>query len=424
MEKTRAPRDNLILKKVRNINIYTLISLVLVAGLFCQIAFSLSTINFTISSSGRIGLRIFAASGSPSDIQTAVNSIAPFGGIVIIPSGTYYWNGEKVIIPGGVSVMGETPAGCKGHEFNWELYNATVILHNNASPSIMQPMFYVDGSNAKNTRIANIQFEATPPADTTEEASSLDKSIAIQFRNNLGQSRVDHCTFIDFCGKSIYSSRYTTGHTGVVRVLVDHCVISLPYKLSGSNWVWGYGCYPDSQITPTNNYWNDSTPQDYFGNWDNLPQGSNAMYIEDCHFSYCRHGTDAIQGAFYCARYNLFDGFENNLYTAGAIDMHGSGGWVSGKGCEAYNNIMISTGTKQVVWMYQLRGGSGLFYNNQIISTIPRIGTYDSYMIALCDDNVIDADYTEITDTYIWNNTYSGVSYLTVYSGGYQENVE
>ena len=201
-----------------------------------------------------------AASGSAADIQAAVNQVATAGdGTVIIPAGTFYWNNETVTIPGGVNVFGAGLAGCDGHPTFTE-YNASTILHNTAQPhpsntATVNPMFYANGINGRQVRISGIQFEATPPS--TSDDSGGDVAIIIY---RMLDFRVDHCTFINFSGTSVFA---TDSDTGNCRGVIDHCIISNPYKaVTGGQWAYGF------YVQGYNYYWNDTTAPitNYLGN--------------------------------------------------------------------------------------------------------------------------------------------------------------
>ena len=154
---------------------------------------------------------VTAKSGSAADLQAAINSLGSAGGTVYIPAGTYQWNGQTVTVPGGVNVIGASPAGDNGHEYNWATNTATTILHEN-SPGY--GMFSLDGSNGKASRISGIQFEASPPANPTVEnnmANNLGTGIGIDIEY-MKDFRIDHCTFINWVNIAVMANTHDTPH--------------------------------------------------------------------------------------------------------------------------------------------------------------------------------------------------------------------
>lgn len=339
---------------------------------------------------------VIAASGSAADIQAAVNLVAANGGgTVYLPAGTFYWNGETVNIPAGVNVIGASYAGCMGHENNWTSYSASTILHNNRPPingSQVPVMFLINpndpgpGTSHKATRISGIQFEATAPTDYDSENTGGGVAIII---NQIYNFRVDHCTFINFSGTSVFVDAGSGWNmTSTAYGVLDHNVVSLPYKLNqpppGQAWAWGYGFYVRGNFRTDVTYppfdpikanWYENV-NDIRGNYGGYP-AMGMMYVEDCLFRYNRHSLDSIQGGYYVSRFNLFDN-QACMYAAGMADLHGLT-FGSGRGNEVYNNTFIAFPGDQSTsypWIdrntfaYQLRGGAGLFFNNKYYGNI------------------------------------------------------
>ncbi len=403
-----------------------LFTVLLVAFSTCLSTFSLVYPSLIIPSTGMIGLPgVIAVSGFAADIQTAVDTVSNAGGGTVYlpnsanqPDGKWHWNGETVIIPGGVNVVGASYAGCVGHQYNWQSYSASTILHNDAQPtSSYHPpaMFRLKGTNGKSTRISGIQFEATAPIDSSAESTSESDSTAIHGAE-CKNYRIDHCTFINFCYLSTRMDAYTNwqqqGGPSSYGV-IDHCIYDNPYKDTtdplNKGWLGGYGADAEG------NMW-DNTEVTlgiwlYAGKFQSIPDVS-IMYVEDCHFSRCRHAIDGNQGAMMVTRFSLFDNpakyqLQNN--DIGEIDAHG-GGWPSPyvpAPCvcvEAYNNTIVGRpnfGTNAI----RIRGGSGLFYNNRFHPPDNYGGSNLQCLVYLDSDSNI-ANY-QVKNTYIWNNDYS-----------------
>lgn len=412
-------RNKLALKKLCSSKFRAVVLFLTAVIIFSYYASALLTSRFVISNRGQVGNDIYAASGSTSDIQAVVNLISSSGGTVHIPAGTFYWNGETVTIPGGVNVIGASPAGCKGHEGNWENYTATTILHNNHGQiSGDQPpeMFTIDGSNGKATRISGIQFEATGPTTTTNEEQGGSVAIYSWYAKNL---RIDHNTFINFANTAVSldsSSGWASGYSSYG--VLDHNLVDNPYKLSGSGWVWGYGFYSRGNMKPdhgANGNWNNDIT-DFAGVYGNV-DATTIMYVEDSKFLRTRHATDAIQGSWNVVRFSLF---EYAYPCWGDIDLHGSQTWYSGRGMEVYNNTIIGTTnyggiSPQNLGGVRLRGGSALVFNNNV--TYTQNSLYQTLMVLDDFDYSVTYAITNIHQTYIWDNTVTNGSALRVSQG-------
>jgi hypothetical protein len=360
------------------------------------------TNSILIQNSGRISTNeVTAKSGSPQDIQAAVDWIAAAGGgTVHVPAGTFRWNGETVNSVGGVNIIGAGWAGCDGHP-NFLSYTASTILHNTkAAP--FNVMFDIDSSNHKPFRISGIQFEGnvTSSNDDVEGAGIAIGGEVVDFR-------VDHCTFINFPNIAVWMGNY---ETGTIRGVIDHCVIDNPYKdvygtpgHPGSGGMWGYGAYASGPA-----YSWDTNISHFLGKYDTAPSGFPIFYIEDNHFSSCRHATDCIQGGWDCVRYNLIDLPRPQNF--GEVDIHGpaEGGWTSGRGVEVYNNTIVCSpdyaGSGQAIW---IRGGGGAIYNNTFVNQGVGILLNDEGSTGwLPEENV--------HSLYIWGNTMQGGGTLLV----------
>jgi len=385
-----------------------LLSLMIVGILIVSPTFSSLMNQVIIKSTGKISTtEVTAKSGSPEDIQAAVNTLeAAGGGIVYIPEGTFYWNGERVEIPGGVNIIGAGLAGCDGHP-NFIVYTAKTILHNNKVPPF-SPMFYIDGSNHKPTRISGIQFEATAPVGN--DNAGTEGGTAIRAVLEVTDLRVDHCTFINFCQISV-ALRNT--YTGTASAVVDHCVIDNPYKLESGSWIWAYGFYPGGQA-----YWwddEDAPITDFLGKYP-VKTGYPVMYVEDCKISRTRHAVDGIQGAWIVARYNYIDHPYQKNY--GQLEIHGSGGgsWPSGRGFEFYNNTVVGEPGYTSTELTWLRGGAGVVFNNAFIMS-------GGYAVGLYLETCPAQPDEVLHNVWIWNNTVSGGALLHNV-GGFTEDVD
>lgn len=366
------------------------------------------TTSVSIPSNGQITRDVYAASGSASNIQAAINLLGSSSGNVHVPAGTWNWtSNDGVIVYGGVNVIGASLAGCQGHENNWASNIATTVIHKN-SYNFQTELFSVDGSNGKFTRISGIQFECDPVP-----VGQSDDNYCVAISAFKMQGRVDHCTFINFNQFSFFISDAASSGA-LSKVLLDHDVVNLPYKQSGSGWVWGYGFYAQGR-----NIW-DADATKFFGHWDDFPTNFPLMYVEDCHFSLSRHAVDAIQGGYFVIRYCRIDNPYPENY--GEIDIHGSmtSGSYSGRGFEAYNNTINGDGNlgdSQAICIRQ-RGGASLIFNNTFTGGIQ----YSVYLTNQ-DDTANNHPDQHVKSTYIWGNTATSGTMVGT-DGSYAQNVD
>lgn len=357
-----------------------------------SLANSLSANFAVISNTGEVSTtKTMARSGSPSDIQAAVNAAAAAGGgAVYIPAGTFNWNNQTVTIPGGVSVFGASNAGTDGHP-NFNNYTAQTILHNVAAVAGhygINDMFVINGqTDHRAVRISGIRFESNVTGvnpSGPQGQDSFNQGAAIRIRYPIVDFRIDHNTFINFAYASIYVNE---PYGGTTRGVIDHNYIDNPYKDYWAMWItwWAYGVLIQGGL-PT---W-DSNIDHFLGKYETVPATVPAVYIEDNHISRARHAISTGQEAWYVARFNIVT--NERPYNFQAIDVHGAGGGSNpgGRGLEAYNNTISGT-TKA----FGIRGGGGVIYNNTVISV--------SKLVTLWNES--GPSYSQVQDLYIWGNT-------------------
>ena len=314
-----------------------------------------------------VGYTVTATTGTPSDIQTAVDVvISNGGGTVYIPSGTFNWNGETVNLIGGVNIHGMG-------------VGSTILLQQDPAPHPV--MFKINGSNGRQTRITGIEFRGlvTSSNDNVAPAGAIRSENAVDFR-------IDHCKFIDFpnVAVSISSGASPLGTRGVI----DHNVFTNPYKLTYGG-IWGYGIIVGSTDYSTSEL--DITK--FLGKYETAPTNFPVVYIEDNSFSYCRHSVASNQRGWYVARYNTITQARPTNY--GQLDVHGSSsrGW-GGRGLEAYNNIVDGNGIVGSS-AFAIRGGGGVIYDNDLIN--------ESFGIFIVTDQA--NPMYPMADLYIWGNS-------------------
>jgi hypothetical protein len=425
--------------------------------------------NVVIQSVGTIAPYVTANSGSAADIQNAVNQVATHGnglGTVIIPAGNWTWYDTTVNVPTGVNIIGTGLAGNSGHPnfTNYTISSSTnTILFDNytySSPTgtySFNPMFYVYGTpnvwgdnsiaNTKTpyapTRISGIYFESNlwPAGYGTAEVNTGGVQ-AIQIRES-DNCRVDHCTFVDFSQAVMLiandaDNESSTTNGATCYGVVDHCTFTLLYETrnpgSGTYWSLNYGVYALGNLY---GLFGDEgataftlPATSFFGYYGPRPLYC-IVYVEDCHFTYVMQTCDAIQGGYYCSRFNLVTApvMDNGGQITGAFDNHGTPGYwaVGGRGAEIYNDTVVMPTAAQLAayswWIqsgefYNDRGGGSLIYNNTFNSNNPSESTYTAMIYLSMNDYSSGYQACAVNNTYLWSNTMTNnPNYLSVDSG-------
>ena len=393
-----------------NTKIFAVLLGLIIFGGILALTYSLSPNFTTISSTGEIATnKMTARSGSPTDIQNAVNTVYSLGGgVVYVPAGNFTFNPTQhsdwnypygVMIPGGVSVIG---AGI----------NKTILTETINQGSRNDPAMFVahDGHfmtspkwqpTNKPVRISGFTFKGFVVNET-----ATPNSYAVSIRT-IKDYRVDHNMFIDFPGAGIGVDNHNGGISyanNILQGVIDHNVFTNPYKLiPNKGTLWGYGIIVGGQISNDNESGSWLPITNYLGQYKN-----NIAYIENNNFTLCRHGIASNTGGWYVARYNRFT---NGLPYA-QIDVHGFNG---GRGGEMYSNTIIGPYQQQIG--IQFRGGGGVVFNNTILNLSTGVeifvdpGSYPSYWL--------------VNKLYVWENTVSAgkTQFVNGAPASYTENV-
>ena len=378
-------------RRLQNTKFYALlIAITVLAGtLFLSPAIYSFTNSVIIKSSGRISTtEVWANSGSPTDIQAAVDAVASAGGgTVYVPEGNFTFNfsGDNgVTILGGVNVIG------MGRD-------KTVLERTTGTGG---DMFYIDGSNGKSVRISGIHFKGY--VDLSNEYGCSGIKVY-----NTKDFRIDNNTFTNFPDSSVMSSKGTGVHRGVI----DHNIFDNPYKEEAAGpWDWGYGV--NLQMSGAGRASFGYPELTYFlGNYDD-----NIVFIEDNVFSRCRYAGAGNTGAWYVLRYNdiTISPLYNSWAKAGT-DVHEGveGSYPGGRGLEAYNNI-IRRGGGYSDQGFKMRSGSGVIVNNTLIDVDRGVWLINSYQ---------SNPQNYVHELYIWGNTYQNVGDQLSKDAFYQENI-
>ncbi|OGO15119.1 MAG: hypothetical protein A2Z14_18015 [Chloroflexi bacterium RBG_16_48_8] len=305
-----------------------------------------ATYTLTITDGG-LPSEIVANSGSPADIQAAIDMVNA-GDTIRIPAGRFAFDGRIELSKEGITVTGTGT-------------NETTLYR--SAEGTNSGFFKISGNKIT---IKNIRFLGISDPDS----NSADRGIYI---GNEIDFRITGCYFEHF------------GHSGInvygkdARGVIDHCKFVDIWKPAIRN--LGYGV-----AVERDNYWEENVQLG----------GPDAVFIEDCEFIRFRHAVAANAGAHYVFRYNsVWNDKDDNYYRGSqAVDAHGQGygSTVGTRAVEVYNNILETTvdGDSNAAL---IRGGDGVIFNNTIKGY--------NYAVTLTTEG--DSKY-QIHDLWIWNN--------------------
>jgi hypothetical protein len=362
-----------------------------------SVAYSLPTSSLVIGNTGSISLSgVTAKSGSPADIQTAVNAIVALGGgTVNIPAGTFTFDPT---VSGGVTIpFTKVPINIIGAGIGVTVLRETI---NPGGSSMFSRIWGGQNYNGSAVRISGISFVGLVVNETVTTNNAIHIVCTQDFR-------IDHCSFQDFAQAAIYTDDGTGATYKLVnRGVIDHCSFDNPYRdmwaphnSSTSTWaLWGYGIIVVGDV-----YTWDPTITDLLGNYypvrtvGGLPE-PQPIYIENCNFTRTRHAISSNSAGFYVSRYNYFQ-----AAYGGQNDVHGNQGtpvW-GGRGIESYGNVFNFTDESYSYgqdFALLLRGGGGVFWNNTIIVN----PNYPTHIVGLSNDG--EAAPYDVEQFYAWNN--------------------
>ena len=312
-----------------------------------------------------------AATCSLSDIQAQVNA-SRAGDTVSVPAGNASWS-SALTIGNNISVIG---AGS----------NATFVTCSGSAASIT-------GTGGGVIRLSGFRFTGPSGSDAFWMGGAPTNSI-----------RIDHCWVQGF--------RY--GFNAYCIGVIDHCTFYNPRMYLG------FVQCPSPGMNP------QRSEQDWVrSNWYPVPlTTTNALFIEDCLVYWNAFdnnnntGIQSYQAASYIVRHCQFIANSTGTYQQ-FWDYHGNQGDINSpstpRGSVAigvYDNTYNITGTAAIVDLIYIRGGSGLFFSNNITgagASVAYIHMYEE-----------DADgkwgysgppyYDQITNVWIWANTVNGNS--------------
>jgi hypothetical protein len=255
------------------------------------------------------GATVYHSNGSAAHVR-ALHNVALNGDTITMPAGTFKWS-TPVRISKGITILG---AGI-GH---------TIII-SAVTVGARRAPFYIRSRGA--VRISGL----TCVGGSGDQAGFISVASA--------GFRIDHCAFTHLTKRGV--GAYSTVNSWGV---IDHCTFR---KLSGSP--QGVSVFGDGDAA-----W--SRP---------LSLGTiNAVYIEDCTFTWPSQGDSCI---------DIYNGgrvvFRHNTVTNVNLGCHGldSGGYRSPVSWEIYENTFLVT--IPLANQFYFRGGTGVVYNNKVTTS-------------------------------------------------------
>jgi len=372
----------------------------------------------------------YLETGDYTTVQNAVDEPTPGGNATVyMPIGNFTWTGSGTLLtlPSGVNLIGYNETGVSGHP-DFTEYGASSIIHIDRAQNVGVTVILIDGENNDYlpTRVSGLRIENTPPDNSTVENDYGNTAIYVE---QVYDFRIDHCTLTNWDSHNIYVDADDVDNSSATCYgVIDHCRIDVSYKdVEDSGWYWGYGIYTRGDYYSTRHEWSETDILDLYGDYG-AHAGIATTYAEDNWLSRCRHDFDAIHGGFYVARYNKISkpAAKSPL---GRVNNHGDSNNMAGKGYEAYNNTIYCDTANDFSYLtnyhyaHQLRGGSGLIYNETWIVN-PKTG-YNAYhyQVRLESETGTQSEQS-VNKTWIWDNTRVNGSDLSVVNAWINENEE
>jgi hypothetical protein len=378
---------------------------------------------------------VYARGGSAKDIQAAVNQVVSTSGIgnVYIPAGNFNFVevGEPwmtVNVPAGVNIFGATTQrDSNGQVIEWRTRLVMPYEVPTSGPNDNPAFFEVEldeSDTSKSFRFSDVALVGWRFFD--HNSTTMYTGVKIYTCSytsyataGMQDIRVDHCNFQDMAGFAINFQPDSSPHNRrPISGVIDHNRMVNNYGNPGRvptySWEDRTITYGISLGRWASDVW-DSNLANVIGQYTNY-----TVFIENNYFSKWRHCVASNHGMHYVFRYNIVEGD----YGTGSIDAHGSYAdaetpyAVGTRAIEVYENIFRNPDTTWFAspWAINLRGGSGVIFNNILEGYSSLIFFNNEY------GNSAYLPKCSINSTYLWNNNLNGAN-LIGYKYGAEENI-
>jgi hypothetical protein len=325
--------------------------------LFCAFCFQTEAYKVTqrAPSGSTPAITVYSTNGLESDVQAAVK-VATNGALIEIPAGSFTWNKPGVTVNTAVSIQG---AGV----------GKTIITGTAKLEQGLETWSAINlNSDGANAQISDIQFKGV-------------YSIFVSGTYTSAPYRIHDCTF-----SAPKQSAILVEVSGNGPGLIDHCTFT---GGNASEMIHNLGVGISG--------WHDNV----------YPGSASALYVENCTFNKAPadgtyfYGTTAV-AAFYGARTVM----RYCVLNACQIDEHGTAGEIGTRWWEFYNNTFYTPPEMYQSNYFDLRGGSGVVFNNVNTGSNKQQG-----VIGCRDENGGKTPlyfgrgcYQHYSPVYIWNN--------------------
>ena len=312
----------------------------------------------TCGTAGKTGTTPFTANSlSYADVDACVNTHAAAGETVILPSGSASWS-STLTITDSIIIYGATegcPSACD---------DGTKITSNGSAVLI-----HVSTAGDKSIDISKLTLDGNGAGQVVWMSNS-------EQANPLYSLRIHHN---EFENATAYAVEWKDG-IHMIYGLVDN------NKFTNNNYdakFWG----PDVAYP-----WTTWPGVDYIGSKeyiyfeDNISTGAGDFILTSGHSSR------------WVYRYNTVDLASNG---GKAFDVHGDNRNYGVVAAEIYENTFTNASS---IWLVDINGGTGIFFNNAISGSTGPINWEEEYFDSVCEPSA-RPESLRINNSYAWNNT-------------------
>lgn len=328
----------------------------------------------TMAAVGAYRQSVMAGSCSAVDVQAALDAVVATGGIVMLPSGTCDWGGQKVTLQMQNADVYLRAAG-KG-------VGGTTIKRSTAAADSYALTLNCASASGR-VEVSDIAFEGNAQAGTLDAG--------IRLINSCRDFKLHDMSFTKF----VKSGIETKGSNS--RGVIYRSDFTNNYDPGSPSNGYGYGVVvygTDSESRPP------------------LSLGTaEAVFIEDNYFRQNRHSVASNSNSRYVVRHNELITTNTTRDTA-MIDAHGKGSSVShgSRSWEVYENRLYFDGDDYQSDGISMRGGDGVVFNNTLGGS-KLTGLTIAYVLNLVTENEcpgggVPPIVEQTTQAWIWANSW------------------